>query len=155
MIFLPLDHRWSLLRKIRGIPSTAGQEHTWALRLIQLQMSIIYLSAAWCKLLGETWRDGTALWIVSRSDDYFGRFWVPEVFFEPIFLQGLTLATLAIELLVPVTLWIPRLRVPSLIVATLFHLGIEYSMNLFLFQWIMLVGLLSFCSPCSGSSPRR
>ena len=35
-------------------------------------------------------------------------------------------------------------RLPCLLVAALFHLGCDYAMNLFLFQWIMLVGWMSF-----------
>ena len=145
MMFLPLDHCWSLGRRISGKQSLATTEHSWALRLLQIQMAIIYLSAAWCKLQGETWRDGTALFYVSRLDDYFGRFWLPELLFDtPWLVRLITWSVLAVELLIPITIWWPRLRVPAMTVGLLMHLGIEYTMNLFLFQWIMIAGLLSF-----------
>src|SRR3954471_14618323 len=32
----------------------------WALRLLQVQVSILYLSAVWAKVRGVTWNDGTA-----------------------------------------------------------------------------------------------
>ncbi len=145
MIFLPLDHRWSLGRWISDQQSSAVSEHTWALRLIQIQVAIIYLSSAWCKFQGDTWRDGTALFYVSRLDDYFGRFWLPDLVFDTAGLVRLmTWSVLAIELLIPIAIWWPRLRLPAMTVGILLHLGIEYTMNLFLFQWIMIVGLLSF-----------
>ena len=56
----------------------------------------------------------------------------------------LTWGTLVFEILLPVALWIPRIRWPVLTVTVLFHLSLEYSMNLFLFHWLMLVGLLPF-----------
>src|SRR5439155_9574705 len=39
----------------------------WALRLIQVQVSVIYLSTVWEKLQGETWRDGTAVSYALRT----------------------------------------------------------------------------------------
>jgi hypothetical protein len=41
-------------------------------------------------------------------------------------------------------LWIPKIRWLAISLAALMHLGIEASMNLFLFQWVMLLGLVSF-----------
>jgi hypothetical protein len=155
MIFLPLDYRWSLARTVFKIPSHEGPQHAWGIRLIQIQMCVIYLSSVWCKLQGETWRAGTALFYVSRLDDYFGRTSLPEPLLDtPWLVHALTWSVLAIELVVPFSLWIPRLRVPSLIVATLLHVGIELMMNLFLFQWLMLVSLLSFVR-CRPIAPPR
>ena len=145
MIFLPLDHCWSLGRRISGNQSLATTEHSWALRLIQIQVAIIYSSSVFCKFQGETWRDGSALFYVSRVDDFFGRFWLPELLFDTAWLVRLiTWSVLAIELLIPITIWWPRLRVPAMTAGILLHLGVEYTMNLFLFQWIMIAGLLSF-----------
>ncbi len=148
MIFLPLDHRWSLARQLSGQRSNETSADTWALRLVQIQVAVIYFSSAWCKLLGETWRDGSALFHISRLDDYFGRLPLLErLFNEPWVFRSLTWGTIAIEALVPILIWVPRLRVPCLIAAATLHLGIELTMNLFLFQWIMLAGLLAFMSP--------
>ncbi len=148
MIFMPLDHRWSLARQLSGQSSKATTADTWALRLVQFQVVVIYFSSAWCKLLGETWRDGSALFHISRLDDYFGRLsLLDSLFQEPWMFRTLTWGTIAIEALFPIFIWFPRLRVPCLIAAASLHLGIELTMNLCLFQWIMLVGLLSFISP--------
>ena len=66
MMFLPLDCGWSLSRawrRWRGLPlveSTTADN--WAVSLIQFQMTIIYISATWSKLLavrGKTVRRST------------------------------------------------------------------------------------------------
>src|SRR5690606_5049444 len=44
-------------------------ESAWGLRRVQLQISAVYLSTAWEKAQGDSWRDGTALYYVSRMDD--------------------------------------------------------------------------------------
>lgn len=145
MIFLPLDHRWSLARAIRGIPSLATQADAWALRLLQVEMTAIYFSSAFTKVAGHTWRDGTALFYVARSDDVFGRFWLPDALFEsPGIVKLCTWTVLAVEIFIPFGLWIPRLRPVALMMAIALHLAIEYSMNLFLFEWLMIAGLISF-----------
>jgi hypothetical protein len=145
MILMPLDHRWSLGRAIRGIPSTATQAQSWALRLFQVELTAIYFSSAFMKVAGNSWRDGTALYYVARSDDVFGRFWLPDALFEtPWTVKLCTWTVLAVEIFIPFGLWIPRLRLVALCMAVGLHLSIEYSMNLFLFQWLMIAGLTSF-----------
>lgn len=146
LIFLPLDGRWSLvswLFKRRMIPITSSQ--SWALRLLQIQMAVIYASAGWNKLQGTTWRDGTALYYVSKMTDHFGRLPVPDLLFEKLWIvQVQTWMVVVIELALPIALWIRPTRRLALALGFGLHLGIEATMHLFLFQWIMMVGLLSF-----------
>jgi Vitamin K-dependent gamma-carboxylase len=145
MIFMPLDHRWSVAHMIRRTRSTATTANAWALRLLQVEMTAIYFSSAFMKVSGETWRDGTALYYVARADDVFGRFYLPDWLFETVWLVKLcTWTVLAVEVFLPFGLWIPRLRPFALGLAVGLHLAIEYSMNLFLFQWLMLAGLVAF-----------
>ncbi len=145
MIFMPLDHRWSLARIILGTTSSATSASAWALRLFQIEMTAIYFSTAFMKVAGATWRDGTALYYVARADDVFGRFGVPDAIFEtPWIVKLCTWTVLAVEIFIPFGLWIPRLRWMALVLALGLHLSIEYSMNLFLFQWLMMAGLISF-----------
>ena len=56
----------------------------------------------------------------------------------------MTWSVLAVEMAVPLALWFKKTRRTALVVAFAFHLTTDYVMNLFLFQWIMMVGLLSF-----------
>jgi hypothetical protein len=117
----------------------------WGLRLFQIQMSVIYLSSAIEKSLGQDWISGTALYYVARLDDSFGKFPIPAIVFDQLWLVRLmTWGVLALEWLLPVLLWNRRTRRAALIVGVVFHLAIDYTMNLFLFHWIMILGLLSF-----------
>jgi Vitamin K-dependent gamma-carboxylase len=117
----------------------------WGLRLFQIQMSVIYLSSAIEKSKGSEWTSGTALYYVSRLDDAFGKLPVPAFAFETLWITKLlTWSVLALEWGLPVLLWLRPTRRVAIVVAIVFHLSIEYSMNLFLFHWLMILGLLSF-----------
>ncbi|TMQ12602.1 MAG: hypothetical protein E6J91_20550 [Deltaproteobacteria bacterium] len=130
-------------RKRRGI---AGEPPVpWGLRLFQIQMSVIYLSSAIEKSLGHDWPAGTALYYVARLDDAFGKLPLPGALFETLWLTRLgSWSVLALEWTLPVLLWIPRTRRVAIAVAIGFHLAIEATMNLFLFHWLMILGVLSF-----------
>lgn len=166
MIFMPLDHRWSIGRwlssRVSAVgpavvrTSKAGPASAWALRLVQFEVTAIYVSTAWCKWQGVTWRDGTALYYVSRMDDLFGRFWLPDILFEEAWLLKLaTWGVLAVETLLPILLWIPRTCYWGLGLGIALHLSIEYAMHLFLFEWVMIVALLSFSRPRRRASDER
>ena len=57
---------------------------------------------------------------------------------------ALELAGAHIELAVPILIWFRETRHSCLLVLLLFHLGNEWTMNLFLFHWVMLCGWLAF-----------
>lgn len=151
LVFLPLDAYWSVLQARGGVrmnqPEIDPKDKSasaWALRLMQIEMTAIYASTALSKLEGSTWHDGSAVWYVSRMTDNFGR-WIPSAWLDfPGASPLATYGTLLIESFLPIGLWIPRLRPIALCLGVLLHLGIESSMNLFLFQWVMLLGLISF-----------
>jgi hypothetical protein len=144
LILMPLGQVWAIDALFR--PKTAERIASgWALRLLQIQMAIIYFSAALLKLQGDPWIDGTALYYVSRLDDYFGRFPLPDFLFDaPSAVKLLTWSVIAVEFFVSILVWFRETRLACLLVAVLFHLACDYSMNLFLFHWIMLVGWTSF-----------
>ncbi len=159
MIFLPLDYAWSLGRKLakkpRVVSERADRRSAWGLRLIQFQLTVIYVSTAWEKLQGISWRDGTALFYVARMDDLFGRFWIPDFLFEtPEILHAMTWSVIAFEGLLPLFLWIPRTRPVAVALGILFHLSIEYAMHIFLFEWFMIISLLSFVGSNRPTLPR-
>ncbi len=97
---MPVDHKWSLLRKFRGgPPSQATAADAWGLRLVQFELTAIYFSTAIIKLMGPTWRDCTALYYVARMNDVFGRFPLPDSLFETAWtLKPITLIVLIVEL---------------------------------------------------------
>jgi len=150
LIFLPLGAVGSLdawRRRNRG--HTAQTLYPkWPLRLIQIQTCLIWLASGLYKTQGVAWREGNALYYVSRLEDIFDPVWAPAVLFNSLpKLRAATWTVLAIELILPLAIWLPRLRLPCLVVAFGLHLAIEYTMNMFLFQWIMMLGWLAFLEP--------
>ncbi len=58
---------------------SAETRPSWPIRLFQVQLSLIYLSAVRSKLAGETWLDGTAVSYALRLEDM-QRVRLPEAF---------------------------------------------------------------------------
>ncbi|MFN9715619.1 MAG: hypothetical protein ACK57G_17690, partial [Planctomycetota bacterium] len=103
-----------------------------------------YASTALCKMQGNTWWNGSAVWIVSKMQDNYGRL-IPGEFFDlPWISPAATWGTLLVEFALPVALWVRPIRNYAVLAGIALHLGIEVSMNLFLFQWVMMLGLLAF-----------
>ncbi len=145
LLWMPLDSAWSILRCRNGSQeSNPSPASAWGLRLMQFQMAALYASTAICKLEGITWSNGTATWYVSRMADNYGR-WIPATWFDvPNFVLLTTWGALFIEASLPIALWFRSTRKFAILAGIALHLGIEVSMNLFLFQWLMILGLMSF-----------
>jgi hypothetical protein len=119
----------------------------WALRLMQVQLSILYLSGLWIKLQGTTWNDGTAVSYAMRISDL-TRFPLPGFLIHSTLLSNLmTYGTLAIEFSVPILIWNRRLRPWVMLAGISLHLGIEYSIRVGFFSLAMLTLYLSFLDP--------
>ena len=59
------------------------------------------------------------------------------------------------ETLVPIFIWFRETRLVCLVIVVFFHLANEWTMNLFLFHWLMLCGWLSFVSPADFARLRE
>ncbi len=133
--------------RTRGEPP-AVLRPAWALPLVQIEMTLIYVSTAWEKLNGDAWIDGTAVYTVARLDDNFGPSALAALFLQHLPVsKAVTWLVLAFEVVLPVALWFKETRRYALVGGVLFHLLLDNLMQLFLFEWIMIVGLLSFMSP--------
>ena len=150
-IFLPLDHNFSVRswwRRRKKAPPFPQQAPVWPLRLVQFQMTLLYASSALIKLHGAPWIDGTAMYYVTRLDDVFIGTLLPNTLLNSMpFLKFLTWSVLVFEVLLPLGLWIKQTRKWFLFAGVLFHLAIDFNMNLFLFHWAMIVGLIVFVQP--------
>lgn len=149
LVLSPCGCRWSidswLHKKRHGHLPDLSKCYGWAVRLMQIQVTVIYASTAWEKLNGEAWLNGTALYYTSRLDDIFGRGPVPDMLFNDLTaLKVMTWAVLATEVLLPIGLWVRETRGIAIVAAIGLHLSIEWMMHLFLFEWIMIAALLSF-----------
>jgi hypothetical protein len=118
----------------------------WAQRLIQYQVSLVYLMGVLWKLDGSTWIDGTAMYYASRLEEFW-RFPVPYLFEHMWTLKLITWVTLNIELALGTLIWFRKYRYPVIIAGVLMHLGIEYAMNIQLFEWLMIACYAVFIEP--------
>ena len=146
--FLVFAPPWHQLRESAGHEDaqigTIPRFPVWPIRLFQLQVCIIYFCTAIQKSDGSQWLDGTAVYYAMRLDDA-TKFQLPEMITESLtWAKWLTWSTLFFEFAFPILVWFRKLRWPCLVVAVAFHIGAELTLNLHLFHWIMLLGLLSF-----------
>ena len=131
-------------RRKKAGQTTLPVRDGWGLRLVQIEICVVLWSAGVEKLQGGMWWGGTAMYYVMHLDDFFGHLWVPQVAQNSLVVSRfLTWTSLWIEVGAPMLIWFKETRRPALIAIVLLHLGIEYMMNLFLFEWIMLAGWLT------------
>ena len=148
LIFLPIGAAYSLDARLRKQQADGRERSGWALRVMQIFVCLVVFSAGVEKLAGDFWWQGDALYYVMHLDDYCCNLPVPElVRASPVIYRPLTWISLAIELAAPCLVWFKETRRPALVALVALHLGIEYMMNLFLFQWAMLAGWLSHLQP--------
>jgi hypothetical protein len=124
----------------------------WPLRLVQVQVSILYLSAVWAKVRGVTWNDGTAVSYAFRIEDV-ARFPVPGFVTDSLVLANLlTYGTLAVELSIGILVWNRVLRPWVLLLGIGLHLGIDYAVRVGFFSYAVLVAYIVFIPPEAARS---
>lgn len=147
LIFSPAGHAWSVDHLLfAGHLGHGGMSAPWAQRLMQIQLSLIYVRAGYWKLRGVTYRRGTALYYVGANETD-GRFPLPRVLLHRQVLRAATWGALALELALGPGLWIEELRGTFVALGVLLHLAIEYLVDVHLFGWFMIASLLLFVDP--------
>jgi len=119
----------------------------WGLRLIQIQISVGYLSAVLHKLTSDVWWDGSAVSYALRMQDIH-RLPTPDFVTGSIAITGvLTYGTILVEFALAVLIWNRRLRPWVLGLGICLHLGIDSSIMVGFFSYLMIVGYLAFVPP--------
>jgi Vitamin K-dependent gamma-carboxylase len=135
-----------LIRIWRGHEGIKIQAQSpWAQRMIQIETAVAYLATFYWKTLGATWANGTAMHYVSRLEEL-RRFPAPQID-NVLLLKFFTWSALLIELSCAVLIWFKETRYAILGLGLCLHLGIEYTMNIPLFQWIILSTYVTFIPP--------
>ena len=124
----------------------------WPRRILQVQLCVLYLVAGIWKLSGPSWRDGTAVGMVLQLGE-FQRFPIPDLLMTPAMSRAMSYGTLAFELGFPLLVWVPRLRVPVLLAGLAFHAGLDWVMNVQLFQWLITSFYLLWLEPRPPAAP--
>src|SRR5213078_4781146 len=114
----------------------------WAQRLMQIQLSVVYLGTLYWKLHGIAWIDGTAVYYVLSAAQF--QHAGGGIFIPLVLSRIATWGTLIIEFAAGTFIWIPRLRNVTIVAALLLHVGLEVMINVPLFQWLMIGSLLLF-----------
>jgi hypothetical protein len=150
LIFAPAGAAFSVDRFLcirAGKQDPALQPRSpWAQRMIQLELALLYLVSFWWKSMGVPWVDGTALYYVSRLEEI-RRFPLPAWVERPMMLKLGAWLTLGLEFSLGVLIWFKELRYPLLLLGLLFHLSIEYWLNIPMFQWDVLTAYVLFVDP--------
>lgn len=146
MVFAPSGAALSVDRWRRGRESfwLSAARAPWALRLVQVQISMVYVFTVWAKLRGERWLDGTAVGETMRVGDLV-RFKIPFGPTDSLLLSNLmTYGTLVVEASLAILIWNRRLR-PWVIAAGIgLHLFIEVTFALGFFSTIMIMSYIAF-----------
>lgn len=124
----------------------------WPLRLIQVQVGIVYFFAVWEKVRGQTWNDGTAVSYAFRIEDL-ERFPVPSFITDSLVLSNvLTFGTLGMELALAILVWNRKLRPWVLLGGVALHLGIDFAVRVGFFSFAALVAYIAFLPPDTVST---
>lgn len=148
MMFAPTHVKYSLdayFMDKKGIPYSS-EIPIFTIRLMQLQFSLVYLATTLFKLKGYDWVDGTAVYYTSRLIN-FQRFVLPFVFDFPSLVKFFTWSALFIEFAMGTLVWVKELRPWVLLSGILLHLGIEISMSIGFFEWVMIAAYILFLEP--------
>jgi vitamin K-dependent gamma-carboxylase-like protein len=119
----------------------------WPVRLMQLQMSLIYLASALSKINGGAWPQGTAVSYAVRLQDLSllsPPHWVTD---NALLMNAATWGTLAVELSLAFLVWNHRLRPWVLAAGAVMHTIIMITIAVGFFTVAMFVLYLAFVPP--------
>jgi hypothetical protein len=124
-------------------PSVAGNI---AVRLIQVHMCVIYLFGGISKMRGDTWWDGTAVWLALANYEYqsLDMTWLVRF---PFVIALASHATVFWETFYCVLIWPRATRPIFLAMAVLVHGGIALCLGMMTFGLVMIIANIAFVPP--------
>jgi hypothetical protein len=144
MMFAPIGAALSLDRLLfKSNSSSESDCSLWALKAYQFQFALVYWQSSLAKLAAPSWWDGTAMYYVFRHQE-FARFAVPFVPQNMFLLKLSTWGAVFIEFLGWTLIWFKETRYAVLLALLALHVGIEYAMNIPMFEHIMIASLVAF-----------
>jgi hypothetical protein len=154
LLFLKSDRAWSVddwVRQRLGHPKPRVIP-LWPVRVIQIQIALIYLRTALAKLGTEPWQDGSAVYYALSvlGNDVF-----PQIMHWKLPLSLLTYGTLGIEFSFPFLVFWPPTRWFAILSVVMLHIGIDLLMSIRLFGLVMIAGLVSFVLPSEWVTVER
>jgi predicted DCC family thiol-disulfide oxidoreductase YuxK len=135
-----------LIRVWRGkeSPSHVPLMAIWPQRLIQIQVSVVYICTFCSKATGDLWQNGTAAYFPYMIPDLH-KLTIPLIDGNHMWaINIMTYYAEAIELALGALVWNRRLMPYVLFGGVLLHVGIEYSINIPIFAEAMLGSYIAF-----------
>lgn len=129
--------------RVPWLPALQRARASVGLRLVQIQMAIVFFFAGAAKLRGDDWWDGDAIWYALCDQEFSG---LPlQPFAENMWVVNvLTYLSVVIELGYAFVVWDRKTRPIALVGAVCLHLGIAVMLSMVLFALGMIAGHLAF-----------
>ncbi len=118
----------------------------WALRLIQIQISLVYTMAAVLKCGGDLWLNGSALHYVINNTEV-TRFDLSFLSQYPVLINLMTYMALGMEFSLAFFLWFKAARPLIIVIGIMLHAGITVTINIPIFAELMWIGYIAFLTP--------
>ncbi|HEX3147986.1 MAG TPA: HTTM domain-containing protein [Gemmataceae bacterium] len=122
LVFLPTDGCWSVRRHplARGVGPVLVQ--AWPIRLLMVQLAVMYFMNGYYKSMGPAWRDGSVMAAIAQNPSWahFSPDYLP---LPDVALRFLAWTTVIWELLFPVLVLMPLTRAATIWIGVLFHVG--------------------------------
>lgn len=117
----------------------------WPIRLLQVQLTLVYLVTVEAKLTGSFWADGSAAFYAWRTDGRWALLPAPEwLTANAILVNVSTWGTLLIELAIAVLVWNRRWRFWVLGAGVVMHVTMMVTLNVGFFSLAMFVLYFAF-----------
>lgn len=138
LMVMPVHKALSMDVWVRKVDASPSWGVTLSIRVLQIHMCLVYLSAGYEKMLAADWWNGNVLWRSLVQPDFRQAdfTWLAQYKWLPM---GLSWFTMSIETFYGVAMWLPRVRVFWLLGIIGLHVGIALFLGLGLFALIMIL----------------
>lgn len=135
-------HAWMKMRKATE-PDWSRILTSVGVRILQIQLCVIYMYTGFEKLKGEDWWDQTAVWKVLGNQQLM----LADLSFlkdAPLIIGLATWGTVLFEIYAPVLIWPRATRRWTILAGWALHIGIGLTMGFFIFSLTMMSAYLLF-----------
>jgi hypothetical protein len=134
-------------RRKTGAFWTAQDRARYTVRLLQIQLTVIYVATFLARMKGTKWLDGTAMSYALRLRDMLIVPVPKSITVNPLLMNLATWGTLFLELAIAILVWNKRCRPYVLCAGVAFHLVILVTIAVGFFTPAMLLLYLAFVDP--------
>jgi hypothetical protein len=119
----------------------------WPQRLMEIQVSVVYLRTLSLKLKVPSWIDGTAVFYALYGNPHYRWSTFPSWLFSGPVIALFTWGTLVSEAAAGTLMWVRETRYYAMAAIAMVHIVIEIFLRLKYFQYLMMICLVLFV-PC-------